>query len=155
MAAITRYAVSTAFGTQIGDPILCVNEEEAEASARKLKESGYTVSVKEVQIKLTPEEVYSIFRIKDHEYLLEDAKSQLYSFAGIVEGNEEAYPEENQIFTDKYGNSIDEMCNESSDYYILEDLVEQYSHYQDCEQAENDVWQTVIRLYLRDWRKAS
>ena len=92
---------------------------------------------------LTAEELEQAYREQQHNYKLEDAKNQFCDY----HRRNFAYE---LVFANCFGFSRKEVCDPNSMHYLLEDFVASYEKHHDCEQAENDIWQEVIRNVLID-----
>lgn len=76
------------------------------------------------------EEMRKTYEIVKHEYLLEDAHYQTETF---LEWNEDY-----------------KSYEEIKDKVDYEELVRLYEKWQDCENAENDTWQSILADYFRE-----
>ena len=76
---------------------------------------------------LSPEELERAFRIRDWEYMKMDARTHI-----------EQYVDAGTIF--------DEDITDD----VLDDLVSEFEHDQDCESPENATWGVVVQEYVRD-----
>ncbi len=108
---------------------------------REQKIFGNTTLVTEFE--LTDEELEQAFRERDHQYMLEDAERQLEEYLSD-DADDDAYMRETYLAT------FDELTSPESKSYSLDYLVERFSDEQDCNVAENVVWQNVIRDALED-----
>jgi len=102
-------------------------------------------TIEEQIIDLSPTEVLNLYYVQNHEFLLEDAKRQLYDYADFDPESDSAYNLANEKdFRDKYGFSIDEAADCGSERYLLESILEQFSDHFDCGIAENDQWYSAV-----------
>ena len=102
-------------------------------------------TIEEQIIDLSPTEVLNLYYVQNHEFLLEDAKRQLYAYADFDPESDSAYNLANEKdFRDKYGFSIDEATDCGSERYLLESILEQFSDHFDCGIAENDQWYSAV-----------
>lgn len=101
-------------------------------------------------IELTNEELEKAFRHRDKEYMKEDARRQFFDFFGLdvddyyeeeIEAVQEDIDERNGGFSFRF------LANDNE---TLEYLVSEFSENQDCNTAENDIWQNIIRDFLRE-----
>ena len=102
-------------------------------------------AIEEQIIDLSSTEVLNLYYVQNHEFLLEDAKRQLYDYADFDPESDSAYNLANEKdFRDKYGFSIDEAADCGSERYLLESILEQFSDHFDCGIAENDQWYSAV-----------
>lgn len=91
---------------------------------------------------LTPEEMEQAFREHKHNYLLADAESQFQDFVRYYHSGDE------NLFAKVFGFTVEDVCDPDSSYYLLEKFVAAYEKAHDCSNAENDMWQEVVRNVL-------
>ena len=95
---------------------------------------------------LTPEMEECIYRKKQREYRRADAERQLtYYFFGTED------PDDDDLvgFEESHGYSFESLVSKSGERYICIDiLVDMFEEAFDCNCAENDTWQAVIREYF-------
>ena len=102
-------------------------------------------TIEEQTIDLSQTEILNLYYVQNHEFLLEDAKRQLYAYADFDPKSDSAYNLANEKdFRDKYGFSIDEAADCGSERYLLESILEQFSDHFDCGIAENDQWYSAV-----------
>lgn len=102
-------------------------------------------TIEEQTIDLSQTEILNLYYVQNHEFLLEDAKRQLYYYADFDPESDSAYNLANEKdFSDKYGFSIDEAADCGSERYLLENILEQFSDHFDCGIAENDQWYSAV-----------
>ena len=100
-------------------------------------------------IELTNEELEKAFRFRDKEYMKEDARRQFFDYFGLdVDDYYEEELENVQEKIDKNGGKF-KFRVLANDDETLEYFVSEFSENQDCNAAENDIWQNVIRDFLR------
>lgn len=105
-------------------------------------------------VDLSDAEIEAVYRYQLRRYRIQDAEAQFFTYVGIdpyVEEGAEEYADNEvngQLFADKFGFTWDEAINESSDHYLLDAFVDEYEHDQDCNCAENDMWQACIDTVL-------
>ena len=105
---------------------------------------------KEYVIELTDDEVERVFRLRDKEYRKEDAKRHLLDHFDIdVNDYSKAKMEFAQTIINEDGGNFN-LEDISSDDNILKYLVDEFYDNEDCNIAENDTWQNVIKDFLRD-----
>lgn len=101
---------------------------------------------------LTSEELEQAYRLREHNYRLQDAERQFVEdYLGIHDRAPEpgSYDAEeiriiSERFRDAYGFCWIEAIDPSSDHYLLEDFVEQFEEIFNCNVTENDLWQEAI-----------
>lgn len=91
-----------------------------------------------MEFELTPAELEQAYREKKHYYLLCDADSQLMDFCNA----------DMQGVVARCGFKREDLSDPNAEHYMLEKFVAAFENHHDCEQAENDVWQEVIRNVL-------
>ena len=102
-------------------------------------------TIEEQTIDLSQTEILNLYYVQNHEFLLEDAKRQLYYYADFDPKSDSAYNLANEKdFSDKYGFSIDEAADCGSERYLLENILEQFSDHFGCGIAENDQWYSAV-----------
>lgn len=106
-------------------------------------------SVEEQVIELSPSEILSLYGIQMNEFLVEDAERQLRDYAEYAPVSAGCMD-----FLEEYGFSVDEAVDSSSENYLLDSIVEQYSNAYDCGSAENDLWYNAIENVLSEHVKA-
>ena len=95
---------------------------------------------------------------KEHSDLLEVAKEHFLRHVGVNFDAEDGSDEEldsdvaNQLFIDTYGFSADEAVNDSSDFYLLEDMVDLFKKKRNGDEPESQVWDNVVRAVLMRYR---
>lgn len=94
---------------------------------------------------LTPKMEEYIYRKKQREYRLNDAERQLTYF---FFGSEDPEDDELVAFEKENGFSFESMVSKSSEHYICNLLVDMFEDAFDCNCAENDTWQAIIREYF-------
>lgn len=99
---------------------------------------------------LTPEEIETVYRFRLNQYRLMDAEAHLYEFVGYnpYDGDEEGNSKAKELFHINYGFQLSEAVKEDSPHYLLDTLVLRYEHDADCNNAENDAWDSVIEQVL-------
>lgn len=102
-------------------------------------------SVEEQMIELSPAEMLSLYGIQMNEFLVEDAERQLRDYAEYAPVSAGCMD-----FLEEYGFSVDEAVDSSSEHFLLDSIVEQYSDAYDCGIAENDLWYNVIENVLSE-----
>lgn len=114
------------------------------------EKSGFKIERYRYVIELTNEELEKAFRFRDKEYMKEDARRQFFDYFGLdVDDYYEEELENVQEKIDKNGGKF-KFRVLANDNETLEYLVSEFSENQDCNAAENDVWQNVIRDFLRE-----
>ena len=101
-------------------------------------------SVEEQVIELSPAEMLSLYGMQMNEFLLEDAERQLRNYAEYA-----FHSTSGADFPEDYGFTIDEAVDSSSEYYLLDSIVERYSDSYDCSISENDLWYNTIEYVLK------
>ena len=99
------------------------------------------------KIVLTPEELKMAYYEQLHQYRLEDAERQLLFYIGYDEDDDTGAVEEE--FAKKYGFSIRDAVNATSEHYILEAIVDRYEDCLDCNIDENSTWQSACSFVLK------
>ncbi len=115
------------------------------------KGTVYTGVLREITIHANATELERGYRQAEHKYLLEDAERHFLEYVGFdVDADEEDGDNAaaNQTFMDTYGFSIGEAINDSSESYLLDDMVELFERKRDCNLPENDVWENVVQAVL-------
>lgn len=99
---------------------------------------------------LTPEEIETVYRFRLNQYRLMDAEAHLYGVVGYnpYDEDEEENDKAKELFHINYGFQLSEAVEEDSPHYLLDMLVQRYEHDADCNNAENDVWDSVIEQVL-------
>ena len=91
---------------------------------------------------LTAEELEQAYRERQHIYLLSDAADQLEEFVRVH------FDEDEDVFADAIGFTVEDACNEDSKHYLLEKIVAAAQNTGDCNRAENDIWQDAVKDVL-------
>ena len=118
------------------------------------KGTVYTGVLREITVWLNATERERAYREHERQYRLMDAERQLYTYLGYEEDAEEDSEEdvENrailQQFEDRYGFSLSEAVNDSSDHYLLDNIVYEFDDLFDCNLPENDIWCDAVRNVL-------
>lgn len=94
---------------------------------------------------LTDEQVEAVYRYRERQYRLLDAESHL------LEHIEQEMTDED--FKAVYGVTISAACDKNSKDCILEDLVDKFEDKFDCNISENDIWDSVINVYLSELKE--
>lgn len=94
-----------------------------------------------VTIELTNAEKEAVFREVEHEYRLADARCHLEELSNSLE-------EDDSSLRKEYGIHFDSAIDETSDDYILEDIVTEYENRFDCNIDENTTWQHALEKVL-------
>lgn len=126
------------------------NEEEAIIHADILKVGGNRVILSKIEITPNDFEKREIFQEISNEYLFEDAERQLYTYFGISEGSDED-PEIREEFRERYGCTIEELCAPKVGF--LQRIVEYFKNEQDCNVADNIIWENGIKTVLSEWKQ--
>ena len=83
--------------------------------------------------------------------MLQDAAKALCNYFQIdVEELDEADPGQLQLAADTLGFGLDEAINDSSEFYMLPRLVDEYSEHQDQNVAAATTWRSVIAEAIDD-----
>ena len=117
-------------------------------------------SIEEVEIELTPEERYTVWREVDRENLREGAKHALFEFLNYQEDPDEgsywaardAIVEEHLWET--YGVSVQELVQPKSKFFILDSMVVLFEERQDSNLGDWDVWEQIVRDTLQKREEA-
>ncbi|MBQ6403347.1 MAG: hypothetical protein IJJ43_06290 [Oscillospiraceae bacterium] len=135
------------------------NFEPAQYFFAVIAESG-EISVgtlKEITVELSACEQETAYRMQERRYLLMDAESHLMEHVGYdpePETDEDAAENEKaeQKFLADYGFSLSDAICEGSEFFILDELVEEYHHEFDCNIDINGLWEEVVREVLRRYK---
>lgn len=96
-------------------------------------------------------EDYNTYNRIDENYRLEDAKCQLDTYFGYENDRPEVLnSEESSKFKTEYGFNPEELYDQNSEHYILDVLASEFYEQQDCNVAENVIWQDVIEEILNE-----
>lgn len=118
------------------------------------KGTVYTGVLREITIHANATELERGYRQAEHKYLLEDAERHFLEHVGFdIEDDDGNNAIANQRFMDTYGFSVDEAINDSSDFYLLDDMVALFERKRDCNEPENEVWANVVDAVLMRCRK--
>ena len=98
-------------------------------------------SAHEIIIELSPAEVRKAYEEYRLSCLYMDAENHFNEFYSDAE-------ESTSSFSQKYGFLPEQALDASSQYYILEDVVDYFMNYTDCNIAENDLWQAAFSHVL-------
>lgn len=97
-------------------------------------------------------EDFEVYQQVNFANRIDDAKNALDNYFNISEDYGEYDSEELEEFKAEFGFDAKELYDKNSDYYILEDLAEEFFEQQDCNVAENDVWDYVIKITLAKFK---
>lgn len=116
----------------------------------------YRGVLRETTVQLNATELERSYRERERQYRREDAERHLYEFCGFDPDAEEGSEEEAennaaaQRFADVYGFCIDEAANDSSNHYLLNDIITEFEDNFDCNQSENDIWSDAVATVLNE-----
>lgn len=116
----------------------------------------YRGVLREITVHLDATELERSYRERERQYHQQDAERHLYEFCGFDPDAEEGSEEEAennaaaQRFADVYGFCIDEAVNDSSDHYLLNDIITEFEDNFDCNQSENDIWSDAVATVLNE-----
>lgn len=100
----------------------------------------------ETEIELTKWELEEAYREQEHFYRLQDACEHLENYIGTNKiGNLNK-----SGFYLRYGFRFDETIDPESEHYLLEEIVGWYEKWSDCNIAENDMFEEIIRQVLEE-----
>ncbi|MBQ7818571.1 MAG: hypothetical protein IJ341_02620 [Bacteroidales bacterium] len=102
-----------------------------------------TIERNGVTIELTNAEKESVFREVEHKYRLSDARNHLEELSNDLDGDDSSLRK-------TYGVHFDSAIDETSDDYILEDIVTEYENRFDCNIDENTTWRHALERVLDD-----
>lgn len=110
--------------------------------------------IREMTVHFTSTELELAFREREHQYLLMDAEDAFYKHVGYdPDAKEDSYKATVnnavcQIFEDRYGFSLSEAINDSSEFFLLDRFTKRFEKHKDANLASNDVWPEAIREVL-------
>lgn len=89
-----------------------------------------------MEFELTPAELEQAFREQERNYRRNDAESHLCEWAdeGFYEGE----------FEDCVGFSLEAACDETSEHFLLDHLVDAFDKKKDCNNDENSTWDVCV-----------
>ena len=101
---------------------------------------------------LTPEQLEAAYREQERNYRLMDAVNQLADYYSVGEfyQNDGDYEANWDRFQTIWGFSYGQAINPNSVYYLLDSLADRFLHCQSCDNAENDIWESVITELERE-----
>ena len=117
------------------------------------KGTVYTGVLREITVCLNATERERAYREHERQYRLMDAERQLYTYLGYEEDAKDSEEDADnsvilQQFEDRYGFSLSEAVNDSSDHYLLDSIVYEFDDLFDCNLPENDIWCAAVRNVL-------
>lgn len=107
----------------------------------------------ELEFELSDSELYEAYSEKQKVFLLQDAERHLEFVVFGTERStldEDAEAAELDSFLGQYGFSYTDATDPDSNFYILEEAVDRFQDEKDCNLAENDVWENIIRNILSE-----
>lgn len=111
----------------------------------------HIVETGKVKITLTTEELRQAYLEEKHENLLADAEAQFVDFVHVNFHPVIRWNFTEREFMVKYGFTMGEAKDKSSRHYMLEKFVTAFERGHDCNNADNDAWQSVIADTLEEY----
>ena len=105
--------------------------------------------IHDVKIELTPAEIEAVYRFRERQYRIMDAKRQLIIY---VTGCDDVEPSEREKddFLKEYGREFEDVLNDQD---CLSDIVYNYEDRFDCNVSENDTWADAVAVMLDDMKE--
>lgn len=101
-----------------------------------------------VNCDLTPAEIEAVYRFREREYRMEDARRHLYHVIGTEDAedlNDEELSNNLYVFCNTYDIDSDIFINDDSLKSLVESIVEEFDKVFDCNIPENELWEIAIR----------
>lgn len=113
-----------------------------------------TVLTGELQVHLTDAELLEAYCEQLHKYLLQDAYNHLCEYIGYPDCDETEKEPLLATCRGQYGIDLDSLSIDNDPSGILELLVERYEHARDCNNPENDTWDSLVANALAERKEA-
>lgn len=100
----------------------------------------------ETEIELSEQELQDAHLEQERIYRFQDARGHLEDYVGT---NKRGYLNKSGFYL-RYGFRFDEAIDPKSEHYLLEEIVGQYEKCSDCNIAENDMFEKIVRHVLEE-----
>lgn len=123
-----------------------IKRELDPATIQQIQQAG------KVEFELTAEELREAYLEEQHANHLGDAEAQFEDFFRCSFGSF-LDDKAKDRFVKRYGFTADVVEDVHSPHYMLEKFVTAYEKRHDCNDADNDIWHTVIEDLLEEYSK--